>query len=310
LELSYHGMVLLLGVAITGLALVGFIAVGPYGRRGVRTTLAAISALAFFASAAWLTNYLGLIEERRAIETRLSELRGRALNVGSPLACLEQTGGAVDAACAQKLFASPETLAAANSYISAQFDLLLAASRYSGPRSPQFNDAIGALETSLQQDTFGIAANVLVMRNGCTAERCEALAAFQHPARLRTNIRERIFEANVARHAGAWREKTPSTAASAPASSPASGETRAPIPEKYSLPSSDSIPPVSIMNDEPAERSPPTPPRQPAAASSRAEPALPPTAPPATPPSSAEKQGPGRAQKTRPSAPLAITPAR
>lgn len=303
-------MVLLLGVAITGLALVGFIAVGPYGRRGVRATLAAISALAFFASAAWLTNYLGLIEERRAIETRLSELRGRALNVGSPLACLEQTGGAVDAACAQKLFASPETLAAASSYISAQLDLLLAASRYSGPRSPQFNDAIGALETSLQQDTFGIAANVLVLRNGCTAERCEALAAFQHPARLRTNIRERVFEANVARHAGAWREKTPSTAASAPANSPASAETRAPIPEKYSLPSSDSIPPVSIMNEEPAERSPPTPPRQPAAASRRAEPALPPTTPPATPPSSAEKQGPVRAQKTRPSAPLAITPTR
>ena len=157
-------MVLLLGVAITGLALVGFIAVGPYGRRGVRAMLAAISALAFFASAAWLANYLGLIEERRAIETRLSELRGRALNVGSPLACLEQTGGAVDAACAQKLFASPETLAAAGSYIAAQLDLLLAASRYSGPRSPQFNDAVGALETSLQQDTFGIAANVLVLR--------------------------------------------------------------------------------------------------------------------------------------------------
>jgi len=221
LELSYHGMVLLLGVAITGLALVGFIAVGPYGRRGVRATLAAISALAFLASAAWLTNYLGLIEERRAIETRLSELRGRALNVSSPLACLEQTGSAVGAACAQKLFANPETLAAANSYVAAQLDLLLAASRYSGPRSPQFNDAVGALEISLQQDTFGIAANVLVLRNGCTAERCEALAAFQHPARLRTNIRERIFEANVARHAGAWQEKTPSTAASAPANSPA-----------------------------------------------------------------------------------------
>src|SRR5688572_19803247 len=108
-------MVLLLGVAIAGLALVGFIAVGPYGRRSLRVTLAAVSALALFASVAWLAVYLGLIEERRAIETRLSELRAQALSTGSPLACLEHTGGAVDAACAQRLFASPETLAAANS---------------------------------------------------------------------------------------------------------------------------------------------------------------------------------------------------
>ena len=36
LEYSYHSLILLVGFAVAGLALVGAIAVGPYGRRGVR----------------------------------------------------------------------------------------------------------------------------------------------------------------------------------------------------------------------------------------------------------------------------------
>ena len=312
---SHHSIILLLGIAVAGLSLVAAIGVGPYGRRGVRLTFATLSVLALAGSAVWFTVYLGLIEQRRAIETRLSELRGQALGPGSPLACLEGAGGSVEAACAQTIFAAPETLSAANLYTGARLDLLGEAARYAGPRTPQFDEAIDALGTSLQRDPFGLTANVLVLRKGCTAERCEELAIFQDPARLRSNIREKAFDANVARHSATWRTPAVATAPSAatPTISP-TGETKAPIPDRYTLPSSASIPPVSIMTDEPArgasdDPAPPpakerqSPPRQPAAAAPRDEQ----TPAPAAAPPAAEKSA-TRRQKARPNAPLAISP--
>lgn len=315
---SYHSIILLIGVAVAGMALVAAIAVGPYGRRGVRMTFAAIAVLAFVGTAAWFTVYLGLIEQRRAIETRLAELRTQALGPGSPLACLEGASSSVEAACAQTIFAAPETLSAANLYTAARLDLFATAARYTGPRTPQFDEAVDALGASLQQDPFGLTANVLVLRKGCSAERCEELAIFHDATRLRSNIREKAFDANVARHAAGWR--TPAAGAAPTAAVPAApvitstGETRGPIPEKYTLPSSASIPPVSIMTDEPAratndDAAPPpakerqSPQRQPASAArdEQAPAAAPTPAPPA-------KSAPPRQQKARPNAPLSIAP--
>ena len=177
MEYSYHSLILLVGFAVAGLALFGAIAVGPYGRRGVRSTLALLSFAAFVGSAFWLLTYLGLIDQRRAIEARLAELRAQALSPGSTLACLERTGEIVETACAQTLFAAPETLAAANAYTAARLDCVIAAARYTGPRTQQFGDTVAALQRSLQQDPFGLTANMLVRREGCTAERCDAIAA-------------------------------------------------------------------------------------------------------------------------------------
>lgn len=315
---SYHSFILLLGFAVAALTLFGAIAVGPYGRRGLRMMLAMVSVAAFLGSAFWLTIYLGFIEQRRSIETRLSELRAQALSAGSPLACLERTGDIVEAACARKLFATPDTLAAASFYTAARFDLLTAAVRYAGPRTPQFDDVIDALKVSLQQDPFGLTANTLMLRSGCTADRCDPMAIFHDPVRLSNNIRQRVFDANVARHAGGWRAALPDAASPPPATSAippsavSGSEARAPIPEKYTLPSAASIPPVSIMNEEPAE-----PPQSgPARArdrsnlsgSPREEQAPAAGALPSVPVSASEKQMPPRREKKPPNAPLSISP--
>ena len=249
MEYSHHSLIVLVGFAVAGLALFGAIAVGPYGRRGVRPALALVSFAAFVGSAFWLFTYLGMIDQRRAIEARLAELRAQALSPGSALACLERTGAIVETACAQTLFAAPETLAAANAYTAARLDAVTAAVRFTGPRTQQFGDTVQAPQRSLQQDPFGLTANVLVQR-GCTAQSCDAIAVFYEPARVWDNIRQKTFEANVARYAAGWR--APGTAApNAALTAPTGGETRAPIPDKYTLPSASSIPPVSIMNDEP-----------------------------------------------------------
>jgi hypothetical protein len=299
LEYSQHSLILLLGLAVAGLTLVGAIAVGPYARRGLRPVLALTSFAAFLASGFWLVSYLNLLEQRRAIETRLGELRAQALAAGSTLACLERTGEAVDSACVQILFAAPETLAAANVYTAARFDLLTAAARFTGPRTGQFDDSIAALRRSLQQDPLGLTANLLVVREKCTAERCGALALFDAPARVRENIRQKTFDGHVARHAASWRTPAAATPAGPGAIAPTGAETRAPIPDKYTLPSAASIPPVSIMNEEPENRRaakdrPPSPP----AATATDQPATP------TP----QKQAPPRRESSRPSAPLSLSP--
>jgi hypothetical protein len=269
LEYSHHVLILLAGLAVAVLALIGAIAVGPYGRRGVRPVLTVLSLAAFAGSGFWLFTYLGMIDQRRAIEARLGELRAQALRPGSAFACLERTGAVVETACAQTVFAAPETLATANAYTAARLDALSAALRFSGPRTPQFNDTMAAVQESLQQDPFGLTANVLVQR-GCTVESCNAIALLADPTRVWDNIRQQTFEANLARYAAGWR--APGASAAGP-TVPTGGETRAPIPDKYTLPSASSIPPVSIMNDEPLRPAPP-----PAAAAAKDRPESPPPA--------------------------------
>ena len=302
---DHHTLVLLLSIAVAGLALFGAIAVGPYGRRGLRTMLAGVAFAAFLGSVFWAVTYLSFVEERRSIEGRVSELRGQALRTGSTLACLEHTGESVASACAQTLFGTPESLAAAHLYMGARLDLLVAATRYTGPRTAEFDIAVAALQRSLEQDPFGLTSRTLALREGCTAQRCDALAAFQDTERLRINIRQDNFAANVARYAGVWQTPAATTASAssaappAPALAPPASETKAPIPEKYTFPSASSIPPVSIMDDEPAER----PAAAPAPGKDRS--ASQQTAPGATAPS---EQPVTRREPKRANAPLSITP--
>ena len=313
MEYSHHILILLAGFTVAALALFGVIAVGPYGRRGIRPAFALVSLAALCGSVLYLIYYYGLIQERRAFEARAAELRAQALAPGSPLACLQRIGRAVEDACAQTLFASPETLANANLFTASQFDLLIATIHYRGPRPRSFNEMTISLQTWLQQDPFGLTANLLMQREGCTAEKCGIIAVMFDPSRVWENIRQKTFEANVARYAAGWR----APAAAAPAAglmAPTGGETRAPIPDKYTLPSSSSIPPVSIMNDEPLRPAPP-----PAVAKDR--PASPPPSPPAAaepPPASAPAALPRakqpakqqRRETQRSNAPLSIAPKR
>src|SRR5262249_45446750 len=61
----------------------------------------------------------------RALEQRAVALAARAIAPGSPLACLDAVAGdTVETACEKTVFASPESVAAAVSYMSARLALL------------------------------------------------------------------------------------------------------------------------------------------------------------------------------------------
>jgi hypothetical protein len=246
----------LLGFAIAAMTLFGAVAVG-YGR-SVRVMLALLLALLSFASLLiglfGMLTYVNAVSERGAIEARLATLRSHVLNVASRLACIERTHDTLEETCAQTLFATPDTLAAATYYTAALYDALSTGVKYRGPRTGQFTEAIESAQRLLERDPYGFVANMLVQRGECSMQRCSLTVALSRPGRVQENIRQKTFERNVELYANTGRARDVA-AAGAPAAkaTPAvslSGLTRAPIPDKYTLPSADSIPPVSIMNDE------------------------------------------------------------
>src|ERR1700675_3341911 len=63
--------------------------------------------------------------ERRSLDDRKAALMAGAIAPGSALSCLDEIAGeAVETACGEAFFASPEAVAAAVKYVAAQFALL------------------------------------------------------------------------------------------------------------------------------------------------------------------------------------------
>ena len=197
--------------------------------------------------------------EQRALLQRDSQLSMSAVAPGSPLACLDGVAGEqVENACEQAVFADAQSTARAVAYVTARLSLLsdvfAAAQRGSQDLVATFATARRAIEL----DRYGIAAHVLAVRDGCTAERCAALEMFQDASALKANLKVHAFDTYVSRYASAWKgeptaEKLPQTSATALPSVASAGEAPAPHPvdSRYDFPSSASIPPVSIMNAEP-----------------------------------------------------------
>jgi len=225
--------------------------------------LVRIGFLVLAVAAAWvLFNWMqdrDRIEARRALDQRLDELTARSVASNSVLGCLEPgLGDAVDNSCEKELFANPETIGAATALVAARWSVLASAAEYA-KREPGYDARLNGLRRSLQADRYGLLAQVLATREGCTPTRCDGLERLSDPTRVRANLAERTFENLVARNAVAWANRTHSPTA-----------TVAPIPgANVTFPSASSIPPVSIMSTEPGAAAPaaaaPTPRRPPAA---------------------------------------------
>jgi hypothetical protein len=208
--------------------------------------------------------------ERRALLARNAELARAALAPGSPLACLDGGAGEkVGDACEEAVFASPQAVAAAVALESGRLALLQAAYNLSKHGDALVMPALADLRRAAELDRYGIAAHVLATRDGCTVKDCPALAIFNDTTALKANLKAQAFEAYVARYAPHWgkpAEVTPPPVAAAPqpAVPPAAVAavtphepphdtqgTARPVESRWTFPSADSIPPVSIMTPEP-----------------------------------------------------------
>lgn len=198
--------------------------------------------------------------ERRALEQRIAELTARALTPGSMLACLDGAAGETVAdACEKAIFAGPQSTASAIAYTAARLTLLADGSAFVRNHDPDFATAMAPLRRAIELDRFGVAARVLAVRDGCTADHCAAFALFEDTNVIKSNLKAQIFDQYVSRYAADWNKSVPVVEKEAPppapvasaAEPPAAPPAKAAAAGHYDFPSAASIPPVSIMTAEP-----------------------------------------------------------
>src|SRR5262249_11191434 len=199
--------------------------------------------------------------EQRALLQREAQLSVSAITSGS-LACLDGVAGEqVENSCEQSVFADAQSTARAVAYVSARLSLLAdVAATARGDRD--FLAAFAAVRRAIELDRYGIAAHVLSVRDGCTAERCAALVMFEDSAALKANLKVGAFDTYVSRYASAWSkpgamsDKEPQTSSVTPAPVANAAEPASvahPLDPKYDFPSAATIRAVSIMKAEPPQ---------------------------------------------------------
>jgi len=207
-----------------------------------------------------------------------AEARAQAAVTASlpALSCLDDLAGdAVAMGCEKALFGAPDTAAAAIVYTAARIDRLTALGDVATAEKSLTPD-MKVLRKSLEHDRYGLVAQVLVARDGCTQFDCAAFRSLTDQQQVAANMDSHLYDQLVARYAPGWNAPAapPGPMAAMPATGalaglPPSMPTGKPTSAEF--PSASSTPPVSIMNPEPAARQgAPAAPRAPAATSAQA----------------------------------------
>ncbi|PYF03319.1 hypothetical protein BJ122_10743 [Rhodopseudomonas faecalis] len=183
------------------------------------------------------------------------------------LACLEEMAGeTVLAACEKVVFGSADSVAAAVSHTVSRLNRLNAAGDLNASGKAA---ELTALRHSLERDRYGLVAYVLTSRDGCQPGECAAFAVLPDHKQIAANMEERLYDTLVQRYAGAWGSGQGGAAATGALTPTAALTSSVPTgkPTNADFPTSNSIPPVSIMTAEPPA------PSKPAAAPVAAAPA-------------------------------------
>jgi hypothetical protein len=241
-----------------------------------------------------------------------TEARAQAAVTASlpALSCLDGLAGdTVAAGCEKALFGAPDTAAAAVAYTAARIDRLTALGDAATAEKSLTLD-MKVLRKSLERDRYGLVAQVLVARDGCTQFDCAAFRSLTDQQQVAANMESRLYDTLVARYAPTWNvpagaPSPPMPATAALAGLPPSMPTGKPTNAEF--PSASSTPPVSIMNPEPpatrqaapAAAAAPAAPRAPAATSAQA-------AAPAAP--AAKKPPAPKAARAPAAAPVPLAP--
>jgi hypothetical protein len=143
--------------------------------------------------------------------------------------------------------------------VTAQLALLDDGTAYAKRGDASYAAELAPLRIAVELDRFGLVAQVLKEREGCTVDRCDALTRFGDSTRVLANLRDRTFEEQVKKYTAIWNAPRPAegvvAAAGPPVALPAAAPGPGTVAPRYDFPSAKSIPPVSIMAPEaPAPR--------------------------------------------------------
>ncbi|WIW49028.1 hypothetical protein ML401_13335 [Bradyrhizobium sp. 62B] len=229
------------------------------------------------------------------------------------LSCLDDLAGdAVAIGCEKALFGSPDAVAASVSYTAVRIDRLMALGDAATAEKSLTAD-MKALRKSLERDRYGLVAQVLVVRDGCTQFDCAAFRALTDQQQVAANMDSHLYDALVARHAPTWNAPATATGTAAlpPTAALAGLPPSAPTgrPTNAEFPSANSTPPVSIMNPEPTATTRQAAPAANAAAAPAASRAPAPTSAQASAPAAKKPPAPKAARAPAAPVPLAPPPA-
>jgi hypothetical protein len=201
----------LAGAAAAVFVVAILLAVKRAGGVALITSLFRVGLIAAAVLGAWLyVQQRG--SERRALDDRKAALIANSIAPGSALSCLDELAGeAVEAACEEAIFASPEAIASAVKYVTAQLALLNDGTAYVAHGDAAYASELAPLRTAIELDRFGLVAQVLKERDGCTVERCDALTQLRDSTRVLGNLRERTFEQQVKKYTAIWNAPRPAT---------------------------------------------------------------------------------------------------
>jgi hypothetical protein len=211
---------------------------------------------------------------REALALRVDSLTERALAPGSTLSCLDSMAGeGVESACEKQLFAQPQNVAAAVAYTTSRLALLQDAFNIKPLNGADRLDRIVArLQRGLEVDRFGFVAHVLSARYGCKVDTCAQFALLSDASVVKINLQAGTYDSYVTKYQPGWlQDKGPAVALTDPenklgtnaraslepnAPRAADGQQKPPtaheVKDPIDFPSADEIPPVSIMDPEPA----------------------------------------------------------
>src|SRR3954471_6703040 len=233
-------------------------------------------------------------------QTTPTEARAQAAMTASlpALSCLDDLAGdAVAIGCEKALFGAPDVAAAAVSTIAARIDRLTALGDAATAEKSLTPD-IKVLRKSLERDRYGLVAQVLVVRDGCTQFDCAAFRSLPDQQQVAANMDSHLYDTLVARYAPTW--NAPAAPQSLPANAAVAGlppSMPTGKPTNAEFPSASSTPPVSIMNPEPPTRQ--------AAPTANAAAPRPPAAPSAP---AARKRSAPKAARAPAASPVPLTP--
>jgi hypothetical protein len=114
------------------------------------------------------------------LNARAFELSSLASMRGSALSCLG-ADNTNETSCEKTLFATPESTASAISYVAAQIRLLADGTAFAH-REPSYLPTLSHLRRSIESDRFGLVAQALSVRAGCTPDHCAAFALLNETA--------------------------------------------------------------------------------------------------------------------------------
>jgi hypothetical protein len=293
-----------LWMSVIALALVVVLTIFAIARAGGARTVVALIGIVALAYAGWIgwtiAEYAAAGKrnaEREALAQRAMALAASAQVPGTALGCLEgMAGEQVEIACERAVFATPDTVAAAVTRVATQLGLLADALAAAQASDARYDTIIGAARRGLEADRYGIVAHVLLQEDNCSAEQCEILNLLSDANRVRSNLREKPFNALVAKYAPSWANArlgppVADLSRALPPSAPGS-PSGVPVSSKYEFPSSSSIPPVNIMGSETSPAPPAAGAQAPAAPGGSAASAEAPPVPPRRPANAARPRAP------------------